>query len=73
MPTSYRDIVATSHLRSDYGRKKRGMYDQDVRYVSGDSASLSSTTARKFSTSEGTTTFVFNDDGTFSLAEADET
>lgn len=72
MPTSFKDIQATSRLRSRYGRKKKGMYEAEVRYASGEIRRPGSTTGKKFPKAKAVGTVAFNADGTYALVENDE-
>ncbi|NEI53218.1 hypothetical protein GR217_37155 [Rhizobium leguminosarum] len=72
MPTSFKDIQATSHMRSKYGRRKKGVYETEVRYVAGEIARPGSTTVKKFSKAKVVGKIQFNIDGTYALAKTDE-
>lgn len=72
MPISFKAIKATSTMRSKYGRKKKGMYDTEVRYASGEIAGIGSTTSKNFSKAGVAGGVKFNADGTYVFVEDHE-
>ncbi|WP_284777421.1 hypothetical protein [Agrobacterium sp. lyk4-40-TYG-31] len=72
MPISLKAIKATSAMRSKYGRKKKGMYDTEVRYATGETAGIGSTTSKIFSKAKVAGGVTFNADGTYVFVEDHE-